>query len=648
MLSFIRRLINSKAGVIVTFVVLGVIALAFGLGDVTGIRNGGGGIGADSVATVGKEKITSVDLRQRVQGELDGARQQQPTLDMVQFVAGGGVEGTLERSISALAFSEYAGDQGMIASKRLVDGRIASLPQTHGIDGKFSQANYDRLLAQVRMTDAQVREGIAQDTLTQHLILPTLRAKQVPKGLALPYASLQLEKRNGLIGFIATPAVGKGAPPTDAELSTFYKRNIARYTVPERRVIRYAIVTPDQVKASATPTEAEIAKAYAAQSAKFQPTEKRTIIQVVVADQAAATALAAKVKAGTPIDAAIRAIGLEPNKIAGVEKAAYAGQSSPEIANAVFAAPKGGVVGPLRSALGYIVARVDAVEKVPGKTLDQAKPELAKALTTEKTTVALSKIHDALDDAISNNATFDEIVADQKLQAKDTPPLTTAGVNPDDPASKPDPAFAQAVAAGFGAEQGDDPQLVQFGQDGSFGIVSLARIVPAAPRPAAAIRDVLTRDFYIERAQRVARQVAVDVAAKVNKGTPLAQALAETKLSLPAPRPIDISRQQLSADPRGAPAPLVLLFNMVEKRAKMLEAPNKAGWFVIYLNHIEHGNAAGQEAVIDSKRAELAATVGSEYVRQLGEAVRRQVGVKKNDKAIAQVKATLTGQGDSN
>ncbi len=37
MLSFFRRIINSKAGVVVTFIVLGVIALAFAAGDITGL-----------------------------------------------------------------------------------------------------------------------------------------------------------------------------------------------------------------------------------------------------------------------------------------------------------------------------------------------------------------------------------------------------------------------------------------------------------------------------------------------------------------------------------------------------------------------------------------------------------------------------------
>ena len=648
MLSFIRRIINSKVGVIVTLGLLGVIALMFGMGDITGL-GGSAKVSGDSVATVGRTRISEIDLRQRVQNQLDGARRDQPTLDMVQFVNQGGVDSTLEGTINALALMEFGQQQGLVASKRLIDGRIASLPAVQGIDGKFSQTAYEQFLGRARLTDKQLRAEMLTDTMTQHLLVPTSGASQVPVKFALPFASLRLEKRDGQIGFIPTPAMGKGAPPTDAELAAFYKRSLARYTVPERRVIRYATVTADRVKATAVPTEAEIAKGYQAQRAKFQATEKRDLVQLVVPSQTAANALVASAKAGTSMEQAARAAGLEPNTLKGVEKPAYTTANTPEIANAAFGAAKGAVLGPFRTALGYTVVRVDGIEKVAAKSLEQARPELVAQLGVEKAAIALTTVRDAVDDAIGNNATFDEIVADQKLEAANSVPLTAAGINPDDPASKADPAFSQAIVAAFAAEQGDDPQLVPVGQDGSFALVSLARIIPAAPRPLAGIRDKVASDFIIDRAQRAARQAAIDVAARVNKGMSLAQAMAETKLAIPGPQPVPaVSREQIAAARGQVPPAITLMFGMAEKQARMIEAPNKSGWFVVYLNHIERGNAAGKTDVINRARAEIGQAVGREYIQQFSEAVRRAVGVKKNDKAIGVVRAALTGQGGSN
>ncbi|RZL98268.1 MAG: peptidylprolyl isomerase, partial [Sphingomonas sp.] len=223
MLAFFRRLTHSKGGVIITFLVLGVIAIAFAAGDVTGIGSMGGSIAANDVATVGKAEVTENEVKSRVQTELEGYRQQQPTLDMATYVGQGGFEGTMERIVSSLALEQFARGQGMVVSKRAVDGQIASIPALQGPTGKFDDNLYRRVLAERKLTDAQIRGDIVRDTLAQQLILPTSGATQMPAQLALPYASLLLEKRAGTIGFIPTAAVPAGAAPSDADLATFYK-----------------------------------------------------------------------------------------------------------------------------------------------------------------------------------------------------------------------------------------------------------------------------------------------------------------------------------------------------------------------------------------------------------------------------------------
>jgi len=647
MLSFFRRIINSRVGVVVTLVVLGVIALAFAAGDVTGLRTTGmGGLTGNNIATVDGEPVTVASFKSSVQGALDGFRQEQPSLDMNSFIAQGGAEGTLERIVTGMALQHFADDQGMAVSKRLIDGRLASIPGLQAANGEFDMATYQRLLAERKLTDKQVRADIAQGIITEQLTRPTIGAAQVPTGLARPYASLLLEKRAGQIAFVPTAATAGGPAPSDAELQAFYNRNIARYTVPQRRVVRYALVTPDAVKARAAPTDAEIARAYVADQAKYRATEKRTIDSVVAADQATANAIAAKVKAGASVADAARAAGLEASTQT-VDQTTFAGTSSPAIASAVFSAPNGGVVGPVKAPLGFIVARVTAITAVPGKSLEQARPEIAAALTQRKTAEQLGAIHDAMDDAIGKSGTFDELVADQKLAPRTTPALLANGTNPDDPASKPDPAMAPILAAAFQAEEGDDPQLVATGADGSFALVALGFMARAAARPLAAVRADVLRDLSQERARAAARRIAGAIVAKVGKGTPLATAMAGSGVSLPAARPLAASRAQLAANPQAASPPLVLMFSMVPGTAKLLEAPGNAGWYVVKLDRVERGDASRNPGVIAATRADLGRIIGREYVDQFARAVRGVVGVKTDAAALASAKADLTGRSGS-
>ena len=84
---------------------------------------------------------------------------------------------------------------------------------------------------------------------------------------------------------------------------------------------------------------------------------------------------------------------------------------------------------------------------------------------------------------------------------------------------------------------------------------------------------------------------------------------------------------------------------MAPNTAKTLAAPDDSGWFIIKLDSIASGNAAGNQAAIKAARGNIARSVGREYVEQFAKAVRADVGVKTNATSIARVRADLLGQG---
>lgn len=645
MLSSFRRLIYSKVGAIVTGVVLVLIALAFAGGDVAGLRSQGLSSlsGGGDLLHVGRASVTAPEFAAQVEAEVSAYRQQQPGLTTTQFVTGGGFDAALARLTNALALDQFGQKQGMLISKRAVDGQIASIPALQGPNGEFDPNLFRQLLVQRKLTEGGVRTDLQRDMMAQFLTAPLLQVRTVPQQLALPYANLSLEKRAGVIAFVPSQAMSAGPVPTDIELQAFYSRNLARYTVPERRVLRIARVTSDQVKAQATPTDAEIAAAYNGDRGKYAATEKRTVTQVVVLDQASAAQLAARVKGGTPLAAAAADAGLSASTKSGLTKAALATQTSPALAEAAFSAAEGGVIGPVRGGLGFTVARIDAVEQVAGRALPQARGEIAAALTKTKTATVLSDLGAKIDDALGGNSTFDEVVADNRLAAQTTPALLAGGGDPEHP-GQPDPALAPLLSAAFGMADGDEPQLVPLGPDGSFAVVALGRIVPAAPRPLAQVREQVTRDLLADRARLVARRIAGEILARVNAGTSLAQAWSQSGVKAPAPHPLIAGREDLDRAQGPTKGPLALMFAMAPGSTKLLEAPGGAGWAVIRLERIQQGDASKDSARIAAVRQALGGLAGREYAEQFARAARATVGVRTNADAVAKVKTQLLGQ----
>ncbi|PXA99157.1 peptidylprolyl isomerase [Nostoc sp. 3335mG] len=646
MLGFFRRMTKSKVGIFAGLLLLALIAIGFAVADIQGLRPASMGGSGAAVATVGDQSITDTALRERIRNDVQNAAQRQPGLDVAQYIAAGGFEGSLERAISDSALTQFARDHGLVVSDRYIDGQIASLPAFQGLDGKFSQQTFDQALARARLTPQQLRDDFRRTVLTRMMLARVIENSFLPQQIALPYASLSKEARSGQVAIVPTAALPAPAAPTDQQLQAYYAANRGRYTIPERRVIRYAIVSPASVAAQAAPTDAEVQAAYRANAARFAASQTRTVSQVVIADQATANRVAQAVKGGQSLAAAASAIGLEASTLSGQTRGQLAARTSTEIADAAFSAQQGAVLGPVRSPLGFVVLKVDAITQVPGKTLEQARPELVAELTKTKSATALGAVQEKIDGGITDGATFDEIVADAKLTPQATPPVTAQGVDPMNPA-QPDPALTPILEAGFAAEPGDAPQIVQTQADGTFALVATGDVTRAAPRPLAEIRDQVIGQYRQDQAMKAARAIAQQILNKVKGGTPLATAIAQSGTGLPAPRPVNATRQQLSQLGGQVPPALSLMFSMAPKKARLTAAPNGQGWIIVYLDSITRGDASDDKAAVAGVGRELARLSGNEYAEQFVEAVRRQVGVTKNAAALSRLRGEMAGSAAS-
>jgi peptidyl-prolyl cis-trans isomerase D len=639
MLNLFRRLSKSKAGLFVFAVFLAALVFGFAAADLQNVGFSGGTSGG-TVAKVGSQKIGAAELQDRVQRAFENARRERPELTIQQFVRAGGVDRTLQQMTDSIALEQFAREQGFGVSRKMEDALIASAPAFKGLNGQFDQAAFEQFLQQQRVSEKQIRADIARDLFINQLIVPATGAALAPRTLALPYASMLLEQRTGRVQAVPAAAF-RGAPPTDAELNDFHRRNAARYTTPERRVVRYALLNRAAFEAAATPTEQEIAAAYNAAKATYAPRETRTISQVIVPSEAQARQLAQRIAGGTSIADAARAIGLESVTLNDQTREDYVRASAPAVAQAVFATAQGQVAPVTRSGLGWHVARVDKVTTVAGRSLDQARAEIAERLRGEKANTAWAEAIAKIEDAVNDGATFDEVVAANRLQAQTTPALLADGRVPEG-GEAPTPEVAAIMKSGFSMEAGDDPVVEQIAPDQVAALVKTEQVLAAAPKPLAQIREQVAADFVAERGLAQARRVAEQIASKVNGGTAFAQAVSGAGVTLPAPTTVSGQRGELLRGDR-TPAQMTALFTLGKGRARAVPTEDRSGWLVVWLENAVLGNAMLAPQLVENTRAQFAPVLGQEYGAQLAAAARRQVGVEINAAAVARLKSELVG-----
>jgi peptidyl-prolyl cis-trans isomerase D len=568
---------------------------------------------------------------------------------MPAFIQGGGYDETISQLIAAKALEVWGIKQGFAVNDKLVDGEIASVQAFNGPTGQFDRKVFESVLAQRKMTEDQLRREIAGDIIRRQMLVPIAGAAAVPADLVKPYAELLIEQRSGSVGIVPIEALPPSSPPSEAELLAYYNGNVGRYSLPERRVLRYALFGKEQLKSVPQPSEAEIEAFYKANAATYGATQTRILSQVVLPDQKAAEALAAKVKGGTSFAAAAQTAGFSATDIALGEKtqAQLAELASPTVAAAAFSAPEGATIAPTKSELGWHVIHVDSIKATAGKTLAQVHDTIAKSLADQKIDEALANMASAVEDQVTGGATFDDVVKSEKLTVINTPPLTNAAAAPDQPGYQPPPEVQLLIKPAFQAESGDEPTVENIGKGELHALLSVAQVVPAAPIPFAQAKQRVASDLLAYRAGQRAKAIADAIVAKANAGTPFAQAIAEAAVKLPPPQKIQARQVDFARNNQQMPPPIAVLFNLSTGKTQALAAPNGKGWFIVHLDSTQKGDLSQAPGLLDATRGQFSRVTGQEYIEQFANAAERDIGVKRNESAIAALRAQLAGNAPS-
>ena len=646
MLSVFRRFVRSKYGAFAALLFLGVIAFAFIAGDITSGKFGASIGGGDTVAKAGGARLSSAEFQDRVQRVFENARKANPGMQIGDFLAQGGAREVLDQMVAALTLKQYAKDQGVHISKRLVDAQIAQIPAFQDAAGNFSQDLFRQLLLRERITEQALRDDIAREILAKQILGAVAVGVKLNNSLVLPYASLLLEARQGMIAAIPAMAFIDGKDPTDAQLADFYQRNAARFTIPEQRKIRYAVIDAERFEQAAQPADAEIAAYYNQNKARYAAKESRSIEQLVLPTQTAAKAVADQVKGGKSLAAAAQGAGLAVATFADQSREALTTAASAAVATAAFTAKQGEPVGPVRGSLGWVVLRVTAIKGTPARSLDAVRGEIVEALRTQKQKQLLTDFTGKIEDQIANGGTFDEVVKDNGLKLETTPALVANGKQVENPAYEASPDIRPLLGPVFSMSADDDAQLLPIVADKRYALAAPGDIIAAAPPPLAKVKPLVIAQYKLNLGNEKAKALAEQIRAKVAKGAKLADAIAAAGVRLPAPQMVGGRRADIMRGDKRPPAEVAILFAMAPNTVKTLPIGQDRGTFVVQLNAIKRGDAGGQPALLGQVRDQLGEVVGQEYGQQFERAIEKQLGVTRRASALADVERALGATGN--
>ncbi len=643
MLEFFRSFMKSKLGVMLTLGFVGLIALAFASGDILSFGGGGGASAGTTVGSAGDRKITASSLDFFARRSLEQAKRQDPKLNLRSLVAAGGLDQVLDGLLDNAALAAFGQKVGIIAGDRLVGSDLAKESAFRGSNGNFDDATYRAALAQQGFSDTVYRQLISDQLVSQQVQVPAAFGAHVPKELVLRYAALLTETREGSIALIPSAAFAPKMPPADADLAKYYAAHRNAYARPERRTIRYVSFDDKVLNNVPAPSDAEIAAKYNADKIKYAASETRKLTQLVLISQAAANAVIADLGKGVSLDQAAQSRKLATAVLPAITRETFSGQNSAPVADAVFSAAAGKVVGPVKGALGWYVVKVNSIDRKAGKTLDQARGDIMTALSSMKKRAALADFSARIEGEFDGGSALSDVAKELRLEIKQTEPLTADGKVYGKPEQVLPPEVQRVVQTAFLMEQEGQPQLAEVDPGKTFVVFDVTNLQQTAPAPLAEVKAQVTADYQMVKGEAAARAAAAKVEVAGRKGGDMTAAMAALGVPLPPVDKVSMKRADIRRYGPQVPPPLALLFSMAQGTVKQMAAPNNRGWYVVALKSITPGAVDPRDPGLATASQELGGLAGREYAEQLRKAIRTDVGAKTDEANVKALARQLSG-----
>jgi foldase protein PrsA len=147
------------------------------------------------------------------------------------------------------------------------------------------------------------------------------------------------------------------------------------------------------VKEKAKVTHDQIAKYYKNNPKRFGVAEKRNLLIILTKTEAEATKAKQEIESGKSFESVAKRVSIDPTsksnggKLPGVVK----GQEEKALDEAVFAAKKNVLTGPVKTPFGYYIFEVQTITAGSQQTLKQAEASIKSQLTATQQQSALSK-----------------------------------------------------------------------------------------------------------------------------------------------------------------------------------------------------------------------------------------------------------------
>jgi len=529
MLNQLRR----GAGSFIAKIFIGLLIASFA---VWGIADQVTGVSDDTVVEVGNQQVSAADYQREFSLQVRELSQRQGRPVSAEEARQFGLDRTvLARLVGIAVLDNEAEQMGLAASDEAVARHIQSDSAFQDAFGKFSRSVFDRRMADNQLTEeVYIRDQRA--SIARYQLLEAVESGvALPDSIAQQVFFYQTEERVAEYFRIDISSIGDAGEPDETTVAQIYENAASRFTTPETRDVTLVSMPVSALAESLEIPDDQLAALYEERRDRYDIPERRAVDQITFPSMDEAKAAYQRLQGGESFVELAQdlGLGLKDTDLGTIRKSEML---SPEVAEATFALPQGGVSEPVEGPLGPVIVRVREIfVEVPSRYED-VKEELRTEIAQERAHDELFDIYDAIEDARAGGATLEEI-----SERYDLPLASYSGVNADGTSGGEDgpelPAYERLIPTIFGYEVGEEIPPGDT-EDGGFYWVRVDGITPSSQKPLDEVRDEIVEVWQVQERGRMLVEKAEALAERGDQGTPIETLASEVGGTVATSRPL--------------------------------------------------------------------------------------------------------------
>lgn len=478
----------------------------------------------DAAAVVGGQAVTEADVQQRLDQMSRGQ-------SIPQMMRGLYAREVLDQMIFQDAMDYEAQRLSMQVTPEEERQRIQQILPAAFSNGVWLKDQYPALVAQTGMSVAEFEEALRENMVAERF------RHLVTDGISVTPAEIEQEfrRRNEKVTIqyaLVKPAeIAATIQPTDAQLAAYFKLNMAKYQIPEKRSAQFALLDLATLRAQTQISDDAIRSYYNDHLADYKVPNSVHLEQILFKTMGKTDAEVAEInkqaddvlkqaKSGGNFEALAKKYSEDDaSKAKGGDLGwLVEGQMLPQLQDVAFGLPKGQISSVLKLPYGFDIIKVVDKQTARTKTLDEVRSSILPILLDQKANAQADNIASQMADAVrqSDRQPIADIAKKLNLQLGETQPVAIT-----DPVG-PLGASHDVSQMLFELQVGELSEPLHV--DKGYVIISPKQVLPAHQASLAEVKPKVLSDYQQEKSVELARAKADDLAKRIQGGDSLDKA----------------------------------------------------------------------------------------------------------------------------